>query len=114
MITVVNIRYRLPGSYEYCGRENNRSFRFRLPASPLANPFKLRDEADRDRVLARYRQWFYSQIEDGAPDVADELARLLNLAKVGDLALGCYCAPKSCHCDVIRDFLLDTIVFRGG
>ena len=110
MITVVNIKH-FRGQFEYCGRENHS---FGRSASPLANPFKLRDEADRERVLARYRRWFYSQIEDGAPDVADELARLLNLAKAGDLALGCYCFPKSCHCAVLREFLLDTIVFRGG
>ena len=101
MITVVNIKH-FRGQFEYCGRANHSSG---LVASPLANPFKLRDEADRERVLARYRRWFYSKVNDGDFAVGDELARLINLAQAGDLNLGCYCAPKLCHCDIIKEFI---------
>ena len=31
-----------------------------------------------------------------------ELFRLVRLAKKGDLYLGCYCAPRACHGDVIK------------
>lgn len=106
-ITVVNVKYVKRGErFEYCGRKNE-SFGF--AASPLANPFVLRDESDRQRVLARYQKWFDSKVQDGDESVANELARLMNLARDGDLNLGCFCAPKACHCDVIKTFLEENL-----
>ncbi len=104
-ITVVHVKHH-KGKYEYCGRSNDS---FRLPASPLANPYKLRDEADRQRVLARYQKWFDSKAQDGDEAVANELARLINLARTGDVALGCFCAPRICHCDVIKEFIEENL-----
>ena len=75
----------------YCGRP-----------SPLGNPFPMRTEADRDRVCDEYQKWFTDNLEVLKP----ELRKFwIKGAKDGELFLGCFCAPKRCHCDTIKAFL---------
>lgn len=104
MIKVVNVKYASPGSFEYCGRKNDY---YHLPASPLANPFRLRNDTpeEREKVLAQYRTWFDGQVENDGSAFCVELVRLIKLAREGDLSLGCYCFPKKCHCDKIKEFI---------
>lgn len=73
--------------------------------SVLGNPFAMRSEADRDRVVANYRSWLRQHYRRCGPE-RQELERLLQLALAGPLELVCYCAPRSCHADVIREALL--------
>ena len=123
-ITVVNIRrlnmyddyYHIGGTtylhahgghhLVYCGRRN---YSYQVLESPLANPYQLKREADRAARIDDYQRWFHSKVQDGDMAVADELARLLKLASEGDLELACYCAPKLCHCDVVKIFLDATL-----
>lgn len=85
----------LPGvAREYVGRP-----------SPLGNPFPLRQETDRDLVVQQYRDWLRKQWQANGPAKA-ELLKLCKLAKAGDLELVCWCAPKACHADVIREAIL--------
>ena len=72
--------------------------------SALGNPFPMRSEADRERVVAQYRSWLRQQWKTRGP-ARGELERLLELAKAGPLELICWCAPKACHADVIREAL---------
>lgn len=102
MITVVNVRNALSGTYEYCGRRMSGRD---LPQSPLANPYPLLRESDRPLVLAQYATWFEGMTMADDAKFDAEIMRLLDLAKKGDLALGCWCAPKACHCDIIKIFL---------
>lgn len=58
--------------------------------SKWGNPFTLTPGADRDAVIARYATWVVTQ-----PHL---------MAALGELrgkVLGCWCAPKSCHGDVL-------------
>ncbi len=73
--------------------------------SPLGNPFKMLSEQDRDSVCDKYEEWFKEQIKINNKTVLTELSRLYKLAKNQDLILGCYCAPKRCHGDTIKQFL---------
>lgn len=74
-------------------------------SSPLGNPYTYRSEADRDTIVDKYEQWFYKTVEQD-PEVRTELRRLHNLGKKrGKLKLGCFTAPKRCHCHVIKQFL---------
>lgn len=74
--------------------------------SPLGNPFKMRAEQDRDRVCDEYEVWFRERVEARDPEVIEELRRLYRIAKSqGHLVLGCYCAPRRCHGDVVAAFL---------
>jgi len=75
--------------------------------SPLGNPFKLKYDCgiERERVIEQYREWLYNKIQKGDPIIIDELERLLKIAKKGDLDLLCFCVPKQCHAEVIKEVL---------
>lgn len=99
MIKVVN-QYKT-GVGEYIGRGN-----------PLGNPFTHQQGtlaktivATREEAVTRYRTWLIEQIQENNPAVVRELLRLLEIAKHGDLYLRCFCAPKACHGDVIKECL---------
>lgn len=105
-ITVVN-KYKEP-NHIYCGR-----------GTPLGNPFRMGDEDMRDTVCDQYETWFYKQVSSEVFDmyiqgaypasvmnpIIPALASIFNEAKFNDINLGCFCAPKRCHCDTIKTFL---------
>ena len=62
--------------------------------SKFGNPFAMRGEDTRDAVVAQYRVWLHAQLKAGAITL-DELRAL------DGKTLGCYCAPKKCHGDVL-------------
>lgn len=74
--------------YVYCGRP-----------SRLGNPFVMHDEKERESVIGKFEQNLPSQ------DIL-ELHQYCKSKNVKTLHLGCYCAPKACHCDVIKKELL--------
>jgi hypothetical protein len=97
-IKVVNMRE----SGEYIGR-----------GSPLGNPFSHRMGTkaqfvvdSREQAIAQYRDWLLARIEERDPAICQELNRLAMKVLLGPLKLRCYCAPKACHGDVIKDILL--------
>jgi hypothetical protein len=94
MISVKNRKnYKGPG--EYIGRP-----------SPLGNPFKITPNFSREDVIFRYRKWIYEAIKNKDEKVVNELKRLLKMLKEnGKLILICWCAPLSCHGDVIAEVL---------
>lgn len=103
-ITVVNQHHgHLPDAdTKYIGR-----------GSPLGNPFshvpssKVVTQVDtREEAVAKYREYLSDKISQEDPPVITELTRLYNIAKVRPLKLLCFCAPKACHGDVIKEVLL--------
>ena len=70
--------------------------------SALGNPFTMRTEADRDRVIGQYREWLAHKIADRDAAVMNELNAML---KHEEITLVCWCAPKRCHADVIAQWL---------
>lgn len=58
-------------------------------SSKWGNPFRMRDESERDKVCDDYEEWFYTT------DLPNHLHELKG--KV----LGCYCKPKRCHGDFL-------------
>lgn len=83
MTTVVNRRYE---AYDvYIGR-----------GSPLGNPYPINDAIGDTRqvVIARYRLWLWAEIKAGR-------VTLDYLRSLDGKRLGCYCAPKYCHGDII-------------
>lgn len=91
--TVVNLHGRAEdpgyGDVVYVGRAV-RWGGWKLPTSPLANPYRIGRDGDGAEVIARYEQHLYSR-----PDLM-KLARSLRGRR-----LGCWCAPDPCHADVI-------------
>lgn len=61
--------------------------------SKWGNPFILRREADREKVIEMYRRWLL-----GNPDLVDAVEREL---RGKDLV--CWCAPEPCHGDVLLE-----------
>lgn len=92
MIKVVN-KYREP-NHVYCGR-----------GSALGNPFPMNNEKDRDDVCDKYEEYFNKQIEVGNVAMLSQLKLIEDKAMVGDVNLGCFCAPKRCHCDTIKAYI---------
>lgn len=50
--------------------------------------------ATRAEAVSRYREWLYQQVADGH-------ITLEALAALKGKTLGCWCAPKQCHGDVL-------------
>lgn len=102
MITVVNTHDREASrGAEYIGR-----------GSPLGNPFKLVGAGGtytRDDSVATYEQWLRKRIAERDSAVCTELNRLFKLARQGSLKLRCFCAPKRCHGDVIKQVLEEAL-----
>lgn len=79
----------LPGRVVHCKRERYDVYIGR--PSKWGNPFEIgRDGRNREQVIAKYREWIQTQ-----PDLMAALPELRG--KV----LGCWCAPRSCHGDVL-------------
>jgi hypothetical protein len=96
-ITVVSVRRGAPAGAIYVGRRTPQ-----FAGSPLANPYRIEHEVDRDVVIARYARWLDERLRAPESPQSRELNRLVRMACVGDLALACWCAPKACHADVIK------------
>ena len=94
VITVANIRQTKDG--EYIGRA--------MPGrkgSPLGNPYRLTPGVARWVPIAQYRDWLEFRLESDTPQ-RREIERLTEIARAGDLVLLCWCAPQSCHGDVVK------------
>ena len=77
----------------YIGRANSQAG---LPASPLANPFKVANCGGRGGTLPHYRRWLWERIQAGDRAVPEALDN------VGpETALVCWCKPGPCHGDVV-------------
>lgn len=101
MITIVNLHQRMLGEAVYIGR--------RMPplvGSALANPFRMfagyEPDRERAKVITLYTTWLDQQLANPDSPQSRELARLVDLARAGDLELACWCAPLACHGDVVK------------
>ena len=112
MITIINVKHATKGAYEYCGRRN---VSHGLPQSSLHNPKPLAHDTptERDSNCAEYRVYLHGEIAKGNVAIITEIQRLADIAEKQDLALGCWCAPKSpCHCETIKLFVTREIAGR--
>lgn len=82
------------GRWLYVGRANQYAG---LLASPLANPFKVRDFGGRSgATLPHYRRWLWGRIRRGDPAVIEALRAIDETA-----VLVCWCAPGPCHAELV-------------
>lgn len=96
-ITVVNKRTHQrtsDGIYIYIGRP-----------SPLGNPYAMTSEALRDEVCDGYIRYLSGKISIGDSLVVNELRRIHRLHLESDIYLECWCSPKRCHGDYIKEVL---------
>ena len=73
----------------------------------LGNPFRMTSESQRAAVIAKHKAWLRTQVGLNRNLTAQvyELARLH--LKGHDLNLQCWCSPKACHCDSIKELVLE-------
>ncbi len=84
--TVVNIYKTKDLNYIYIGR-----------GSPFGNPFVIGKDGTREEVIEKYRSYFKGKLED--PTFRTMVLRLRGKR------LGCFCKPKACHGDIIKEWL---------
>lgn len=97
----------------HVGRKHDLGAEYVGRPSPLGNPFSHKSDTIAkyrvktvDEALALYSQWLDEQIKIGNSTVIDELKRLQKKhEKDGVLVLGCWCSPKRCHADSIKQVL---------
>lgn len=58
--------------------------------SKWSNPFVIGKDGDRAEVIAKYEAWLYQQ-----PELLSALPELRGKT------LGCWCAPRACHADLL-------------
>jgi hypothetical protein len=102
VITISNIRQNSRG--EYIGRENKT---YGVKESPLANPYPLKRESERDGVIESYAKWMNLNLSDPFSNpVKEEIERLKVIYREkGELNLVCWCFPRRCHGEVIREVI---------
>jgi hypothetical protein len=98
MISVVNVKS-TPRGFEYIGRAMPDRY-----ASALGNPFRAKTYG-LDNALLRYKRFLWNSFNTAGSSEREEVLRLLELSRKGDLVLGCWCKPKPCHGDTIKALL---------
>ena len=74
-------------------------------ASVLGNPYYMQNESKRDEVCDKYAIYFKERLLNSNVAIK-ELQRIWKLHnQYGKVRLFCWCAPKRCHAEVIREFL---------
>lgn len=85
----------------YCGRPNSYK-NVGANLSILGNPYFMKTESDRDDVCDKYETYFHNRLQTD-PEFKSKVLSILSSET--DVVLGCYCAPKRCHCDTIKAYL---------
>ena len=74
--------------------------------SILGNPFPITNLKHRDVVCDQYADWFVDQLTVNLAFMV-EIQRLLDLYRQhGQLRLFCWCAPRRCHAQTIKEYIL--------
>lgn len=85
--------------------------------SPLGNPFIRVEKSskfgsnfigNREEAIEQFRVWLMGQMDHNGP-VADALNHIAEKAMTGGVKLICFCAPKHCHGDVIKQIITHRI-----
>ena len=98
MITIHNLRNEQPKE-DYDIRVDRQSC--------LGNPFYMQEETKRDEVCNKYADWFKIKVGYKEERIYKELERIQEIyERYGKLRLFCWCAPKRCHAETIRRYLL--------
>jgi len=62
------------------------------------NPFPLLPNEERGTTLERYKKYFYNRLET-------DIEFKTKILALKGLTLGCFCKPKACHGDIIKEYL---------
>lgn len=79
----------------------------------FGNPSIMTDESQRDQVCDDYHEYFIERLETDGEFVAALQGLVDQYRQQGYLRLACHCAPRRCHGDTIRGYLL-SIINKGS
>lgn len=75
----------------------------------LGNPFYMSHESQRIEVCNKFEDYLPTAYQTN-PKVRSEITNIVLHVGAGlDVLLQCWCAPKRCHCDSIKSFVLNLI-----
>ena len=86
--------------------------------SILGNPFTHKELnqskarfkcSTREEAIESYRDYLLAKIAEKDKEICAELNRIYQLAKKGDVNLVCYCFPKRCHGEIIKELIEEKI-----
>jgi len=66
---------------------------------PYGNPFEIGKDGTREEVVEKYAEWVLTQ---------PELLAIIRV-ELKDKVLGCWCAPKLCHGDILVELANEQI-----
>lgn len=89
------------------GRVNDVGMYYIGRGSVWGNPYTV-EEYGRENAIALYKKYFYNVLyrKDW---FFGEIEKLTNTTLKDGLILGCYCSPKLCHGEIIKDFITEYI-----
>lgn len=64
----------------------------------FGNPFPLKKGEDPGETLEKFKEYFYNRLEEDK-DFKNKVDQLKGKT------LGCFCKPKPCHGDIIKQYL---------
>lgn len=98
--------------YAYIGRNSSSKTSSVMDNSfsALCNPFRLEVDniVNRKMVIDKFRQYAYKQMQfkTGFYQKIQELVKLLKEDQYDVIYLVCFCKPKDCHGDVVKELVL--------
>jgi hypothetical protein len=94
---------------EYCGRAGKGE------AGLLGNPFAVNvTHSNRDEVCDKFQVHFDMMIKACEGSLYRRMRELYKIALTQDVELACFCVPKRCHCETIKNFLDLKLGERNG
>ena len=76
--------------------------------SPLGNPYPITNTDTRDITIVKYKVYLLDQIAKGNSSIINALKEIKNRAQHSQVKLGCFCKPKKCHGDIIKEIVMST------
>ena len=70
--------------------------------SKWGNPFKIGRDGTRKEVIEKYREWILGTRNAPNNEIAPTLIEIQQ--SLAGQVLGCWCKPKACHGDVLKQF----------
>jgi hypothetical protein len=76
-------------------------------STALGNPFHMNNNSDeeRDRVCNDYKVYFKNEVLNHFSRAIKILDDIKEKLKQNDVTLGCWCFPKRCHAETIKEYL---------
>jgi uncharacterized membrane protein len=88
----------------YVGRKSSYKLEYGLDGSYFGNPFIMPTESQRKVVCSMYETYFYGLLTHSKTKAALERLRERH-SKGENFALLCFCYPRKCHADTIKQYL---------